>query len=57
MSLWHQPRPVGHRRHHPALAAAEVAYAYQPIGSSLISTEIGNQPDLFDNTGGYYAGN
>ncbi len=31
----------------PALAAAEVAYAAQQFGSSLLGIEIGNEPDLF----------
>ena len=30
----------------PALAAAEVAYAAQQFGSSLVGIEIGNEPDL-----------
>ena len=41
----------------PALAAAEVAYAYQQFGSSLLGIEIGNECDLYGNTGNYYAGN
>ena len=36
----------------PALAAAEVAYAAQQFGSSLMGIEIGNEPDLFPGT--YY---
>jgi hypothetical protein len=40
----------------PALAASEVAYVYQKLGSSLLGIEIGNEPDLYGNTGGYYAG-
>jgi hypothetical protein len=34
----------------PALAAAEVAYAAQQFGSSLLGIEIGNEPDLFPGT-------
>jgi hypothetical protein len=41
----------------PALAALEVAYAYQQFGSSLLGIEIGNECDLYGNTGNYYAGN
>jgi hypothetical protein len=41
----------------PALAAAEVAYAYQQFGSSLLGIEIGNECDLYGNSGNYYAGN
>jgi uncharacterized protein (TIGR03437 family) len=31
----------------PALAAAEIAYAVQSLGSSLYGIEIGNEPDLY----------
>src|ERR1700733_11785163 len=41
----------------PALAAAEVAYAVQQFGSSLLGIEIGNECDLYGNSGNYYAGN
>jgi hypothetical protein len=41
----------------PALAAAEVANAYEQFGSSLLGIEIGNEPDLYGNSGSYYAGN
>jgi hypothetical protein len=41
----------------PALAAAEVAYAVQQFGSSLLGIEIGNECDLYGNTGNYFAGN
>jgi hypothetical protein len=41
----------------PALAAAEVAYAVQAFGSSLLGIEIGNECDLYGDTGSYYAGN
>ncbi len=41
----------------PALAADEVAYAYQQFGSSLLGIEIGNECDLYGNSGNYYAGN
>jgi hypothetical protein len=41
----------------PALAAAEVAYAAQQLGSSLLGIEIGNECDLYGNSGNYYAGN
>jgi hypothetical protein len=41
----------------PALASAEVAYAYQQFGSSLFGIEIGNECDLYGNSGNYYAGN
>jgi len=39
----------------PSLAAAEVAYAAQQFGSSLLGIEIGNEPDLFPGT--YFPGN
>jgi hypothetical protein len=41
----------------PALAAAEVAYAAQQFGSSLLGIEIGNEPDLYGDAGNYFAGN
>ena len=41
----------------PALAAQEVAYAAQQFGTSLLGIEIGNEPDLYGNTGHYYSGN
>ena len=41
----------------PALAAAEVAYAVSAFGSSLLGIEIGNECDLYGNTGNYFAGN
>jgi hypothetical protein len=40
----------------PALAAAEVAYAAQQFGSSLLGIEIGNEPDLYGDAGNYFAG-
>ena len=40
----------------PALAAAEVAYAVQAFGTSLLGIEIGNECDLYGDTGNYYAG-
>lgn len=40
----------------PALAAAEVAYAAQQFGSSLLGIEIGNECDLYGDTGNYFAG-
>lgn len=41
----------------PALAAAEVAYAAQQFGPSLLGIEIGNECDLYGGTGHYFAGN
>jgi hypothetical protein len=41
----------------PALAAAEVAYAAQQLGPSLLGIEIGNECDLYGNSGNYFAGN
>jgi hypothetical protein len=41
----------------PALAAAEVAYAAAQFGSSLLGIEIGNECDLYGDSGNYYAGN
>ena len=41
----------------PSLAASEVAYAYQQFGPSLLGIEIGNECDLYGNSGNYYAGN
>jgi hypothetical protein len=40
-----------------ALAAAEVAYAAQAFGSSLLGIEIGNECDLYGDSASYYAGN
>ncbi len=40
----------------PELAAAEVAYAAQQFGSSLIGIEIGNECDGYGATGSYFAG-
>jgi hypothetical protein len=40
-----------------ALAAEEVAYAYEQLGSALVGIEIGNEPDLYGASGSYYAGN
>jgi hypothetical protein len=39
----------------PALAAAEVAYAAQQFGSSLLGIEIGNEPDNYGTS--YFPGN
>src|SRR5271170_1420980 len=41
----------------PALAAAEVAYAAQQLGPSLLGVELGNECDLYGNSGDYFAGN
>lgn len=41
----------------PALAAAEIAYAAQQFGSTLLGIEIGNECDLYGSTGNYFAGN
>ncbi len=41
----------------PALAAAEAKYVYDTLGSSLLSIEIGNEPDLYGNSSSYFAGN
>jgi hypothetical protein len=41
----------------PALAAAEVSYAAQQFGASLLGIEIGNECDLYGNSGNYFAGN
>jgi hypothetical protein len=41
----------------PTLAAAEVAYAAEQFGSSLLGIEIGNEPDLYGDAGNYFAGN
>jgi hypothetical protein len=41
----------------PALAAAEVAYAAQQFGSSLIGIEIGNECDGYGAPGSYFADN
>jgi hypothetical protein len=41
----------------PTLAAEEVAYAAQQLGSSMLGIEIGNEPDLYGDSGNYYAGN
>jgi len=41
----------------PAMAAAEVQYAAQQLGSALAGIEIGNECDLYGGTGHYFAGN
>jgi hypothetical protein len=41
----------------PALAAAEVAYAAEQFGSSLLGIEIGNEPDAYGAPGSYFARN
>jgi hypothetical protein len=41
----------------PALASQEVAYVAQQFGSSLLGVEIGNEPDLYGNSGNYFSGN
>jgi len=41
----------------PVLAAEEVAYAAQQFGSSLLGIEIGNECDLYGDSGNYFAGN
>jgi hypothetical protein len=41
----------------PALAAAEVAYAVEQFGSSLLGIEIGNEPDAYGDPGSHFAGN
>jgi len=41
----------------PALAAAEVAYAVEQFGSSLLGIEIGNEPDAYGYPGNFFAGN
>jgi hypothetical protein len=41
----------------PALAAAEVAYAAQQFGSSLLGIEIGNEPDNYGQPTSYFPGN
>jgi len=40
-----------------ALAAQEVAYVASKLGTLLLGIEIGNEPDLYGNSGNYYAGN
>ena len=34
-----------------------MAYAAQQFGSSLLGIEIGNEPDLYGDSGNYFAGN
>lgn len=41
----------------PTLAAEEVAYAAQQFGSSLLGIEIGNEPNVYGDTGHPFAGN
>jgi Legume lectin domain/Bacterial lectin len=41
----------------PALAAAEIAYAAQQLGSSLVGVEMGNEPNLWGSPGDFFAGN
>jgi hypothetical protein len=40
----------------PTLAAAEVAYAASQLGPALLGIEIGNECDLYGDTGGYFVG-
>jgi hypothetical protein len=40
----------------PALAAAEVAYVAQQLGSSLVGVEIGNECESYGDPGSYYPG-
>jgi len=40
----------------PALAAAEVAYAAQQFGASLLGVEIGNECDWYGSTGSFFPG-
>jgi hypothetical protein len=40
----------------PGLAAAEVAYAVEQFGSSLLGIEIGNEPDAYGVPGNHFAG-
>ena len=40
----------------PALAAAEVAYAVEQFGSSLLGIEIGNEPDAYGEPGKLFCG-
>ena len=41
----------------PAMAAAEVAYAAEQFGSSLLGIEIGNECDGYGGSSSYFAGN
>jgi hypothetical protein len=41
----------------PALAAAEVAYVSQQLGSALAGVEIGNECETYGNPGSFYPGN
>jgi len=41
----------------PEMAAAEVAYAAEQFGSSLLGIEIGNECDMYGNAGSYFPGN
>jgi hypothetical protein len=41
----------------PALAAAEVAYVSQQLGSALVGVEIGNACETYGNPGSFYPGN
>jgi hypothetical protein len=41
----------------PALAAAEVAYAFSVLGSNLLGIAIGNESDEYGVAGGFFAGN
>jgi len=40
----------------PALAAAEVAYVSQQLGSALVGIEIGNECENYGDAGSYYSG-
>lgn len=48
------PNPYTNASTTPALAAAEIAYAYAQLGSSLYGFEIGNECDLYGSS--YFSG-
>jgi len=41
----------------PALAVDEATYVYEKLGSSLVSIELGNEPDFYGRPGQPFAGN
>jgi hypothetical protein len=41
----------------PALAAVEVAYVTQQLGSALVGIELGNECETYGDPGSFYAGN
>ena len=57
MSPGNQPGTLRNRCNRPRAGCRRGAYAFQQFGPSLLGIEIGNECDLYGNSGNYYAGN